>query len=662
MKANQNKGLIALSLVLVPYLIYAQTTVLEEVNIKEKKDLKTNSINVDLSKTEQEQSNSFFDMFKNSTSVDFGGGAVNAKRLYLRGLESSTLNISLDGARQGKNMFQHRGNELRINTDILKSVEVRTSSNAALGAALGGSIVMKTKDAQDFVKNNKTYGAIFKAGYATNTSSKSGTATAYQVFNDNLGAYINISRNNNENYKDGRNKEVLATAYKDRDYLFKVSLLNLKDNDLRLSINQNQNIGKFQWGGRGSDVGVHIDPNLLEKISSTKTNYTLNHKYNPSNLVNLDTNLNFSKIELIRKDKNEQYFNDTFGLKVQNHFDFDTNSFKNRVSLGFDLQKEEGISKNKSVRGGVLSKFDSLNKALFIQNRTQIDSLGINYGLRFDAYDFETGFGQAKDKTFSPNLGMDYSLNNNSLIYVNYGKNSRMTSMIPFTSMLNIPKNARYSKELKAEKATKFELGYKYHTTNVFSNEDFFSLNTNIFQTNIKNLINSEGGGRGAPLKDIFNETEKFKSKGFELQLTYAYNVFSTSLSYTQIDTNLSSKVPAASTRINENKLIRRAGGFDSKKFVWNIGFEPTDKIIINYNLNAIAGNSLIKRAGYTTHDINMQWKVSKAYPLTLFLAVNNLTNKDYAKHTTIPETNYDSGIYRHEMGRDFRFALKYEF
>ena len=48
----------------------------------------------------------------------------------------------------------------------------------------------------------KKYGAIFKTGYNTNAYMKHGNATAYQVFDNNLGAYISISGVNSDNYKD----------------------------------------------------------------------------------------------------------------------------------------------------------------------------------------------------------------------------------------------------------------------------------------------------------------------------------------------------------------------------------------------------------------------------------------------------------------------------
>ena len=47
-------------------------------------------------------------------------------------------------------MFQHMGNELRVNPHLLKAVDINTSFDASKGGALGGSIEMTTKDAQDF--------------------------------------------------------------------------------------------------------------------------------------------------------------------------------------------------------------------------------------------------------------------------------------------------------------------------------------------------------------------------------------------------------------------------------------------------------------------------------------------------------------------------------
>lgn len=673
-----NKKVISLSLVISQSILFADTSILDEIKIEENREFKTNSTDIDLEKVEQSQANSLTEVFKNNSSIEVGGGAINVQRIYLRGIESSNLNISLDGAKQGKNMFQHRSNELGINPDLLKVVNVKTSPDASKAGDLGGSIEMTTKDAQDFAKDGKNYGAIFKAGYNTNAYQKHGNATAYSVF-ENIGTYLSISGVNSDNYKDGNGNKEIATAYHDRDYLFKISMLNAKNHDLRLSINQNENSGDTRW--RGTEYRPL--PSELEKIVSTTTNYAIQHTYNPNNLLNLETNLNLTDITLDRKDENRKYENRNIGLKIQNHFDFDTASTNNRFTIGTELQKEHGkgsffisdlkpADKNRTK----YSDLDSQDFALFIQNRTEIGSFGIDYGLRFDNYEFDTGLGKAADNTFSPNIGVDYALTSNSLVYANYGKASRMSGLIPFTWALNTKIGSKYSKDLDAEKSKRYEIGYNYSKRDTFANDDYITFNANLFKTEINDLIVSKdtncssgkcGSGEGGwTLQDMYNRNDKFESKGFELKLTYAYNIFSTTFGYTQIDTNATNSDTGGVLDINEDQNIRRVGGYDSKKFVWNTGVELTKDLTVDYTLNAVAGtnildsnNNEIRRAGYTTHDINMKYNITSDW--TLFLAVNNLTNKQYAKSTTISTKN-QADTYRYEMGRDYRFALKYEF
>ncbi|WP_066352672.1 TonB-dependent receptor domain-containing protein [Aliarcobacter skirrowii] len=678
MKSNI-KATITLSFILASDLAFAQNIALQKVTIEEKKEIETNTMQINMQQVEQSQANSFKEILNNNSSIEIGGGAINVQRVYLRGIESSNLNISLDGAKQGKNMFQHRSNELGINPDLLKVVDIKTSNDASKSQALGGSIQMSTKDAQDFVKGDKKSGAILKTGYNTNANQKHGSLIAYSVFENNLGAYVSVSGLNSDDYKDGKKNKEIATAYKDRDYLFKLSLLDSNNHDLRLTINQNENSGNTRW--RGTEY--RPKPEELEKIVSTTTNYTLNHTYNPNNLVNLNTNLNLTDISLkreepknnlnIRLDGTREYENRNIGLKVQNHFDFDISSTTNRVSIGADYQKEHGKGSfephNLDKVVTKYSNLDSENKALFFQNRTTIGSLGFDYGLRYDYYTFETGLGKQSDDTFSPNIGIDYEATQNSLIYANYGKASRMSSIIPFTWALNTKIGSTYSKDLKAEKSNRYELGYKYSKKDTFLSDDYLSFNANIFQTNIKDLIVSGaiGGGSGEggrTLEDIYNKNDEFKSKGFELKLIYNYDIFSTSFAYTQIDTN-AKNMDTNGTIYNEDQNIRRVGGYDSKKFVFNGGVEIIENLNINYILNAVAktdvldsNNNEIRRAGYTTHDINLEYKLKD---WTLFFAINNLTNKQYAKATTISTKN-QADVYRYEMGRDYRFALKYEF
>ena len=663
---------------ILPTLLLGQTTVLEEILVTHNVEKKTNSIEIDLSKAEQNQVNSLLELFKNNASVEVGGGAINVQRIYFRGIESSNLTISLDGAKQGKNMFQHRSNELGINSDLLKAVDVKTSPDASIGAALAGSIIMTTKDAQDLARNHQQYGGIFKTGFNTNADVVHGNLTAYHIFNENIGAYISMSGVNSHNYKDGNNNEEIATAYHDRDYLFKLSMLDVNDHDLRVMINQNENSGDSRW--RGTEFRPL--PSELERIVSSTTNYTLQHTYNPNTLVNLHTHLNLTDIMLDRQEVHKEYENRTVGAKVQNYFDFDILSTPNRASVGIGFEKEQGKgSFDPHNLDKAITKYSDThlkNQAIFIQNKTTMDALNISYGIRFDDYEFETGLGKATDSTFSPNVGIEYAFSQDSLVYANYAKSSRMSGIIPFTWLTNIKKDAVYSSNLEAEKSVKYEIGYNYIRKNTFFKEDSMSFDVNVFQTIIKDLIVSKdvncgtgvcGSGEGGrTLQDIYNRSEDFKSKGFELKLSYLYDIFLSSFSYTQIKTNATNSDTNGVANINEDQNIRRVGGYDSKKFIWNTEVEFSNTLTVDYSLNAVAGtkvldsnNQVINRSGYTTHDISSKCKPSRNSSWTFYAAIHNLTNKQYANATTISTKN-QADVYRYEMGRDFRFSLKYEF
>jgi len=668
------KKCIGLSLIL-PYYLFAQSVTLDNIEVVDQSEQVTNTMNVDLQKIEQQQSNSIFDLFKNNSSIDVaGGGSSNAKRIYVRGVESSTLNITLDGASQGKNIFQHRGNELGINPDILKVVNVKTAFDASKGGALGGSIEMSTKDAQDFLKNGKNTGGIISTGYTTNTNSKIGSVTAYGVYDDHYGVVASVSGVNSDNYEDGNNQEMLATAYKDRNYFLKFTIADLNNHNLNLSFNQNINSGEMQWGKTGSDKGLNVNPALLENIESTTTKYSAQHNYSDGKLLNLDTNLNFTNILVDRIDTTNEYENDKIGLKVQNHFYIDTKSLNNKISVGFQIEDEESTSTQAITRLHVTNDpshyaaTSSLGKALFIQNKTTIDNLDINYGVRFDDYELETGLGNATDSTLSPNFGLDYRLNEKSTVYANYGKASRMTGTIPFTWMMSIVDDRKYSKDLQAEESTRYELGYEFKQESLIAANDTLIFDANIFKTDVENLIlpysdqnkgngtRSYAGEGGAPLSDIYNSDETHTSKGFEIKASYYLDKYFGTLAYSYIDTN---------TEFEENGeplTIRRVAGFDSKKVVLNTGMEIIDGFAIDYTLTAVDGidNDQTTRGGYVTHDISTKYQTSQSSPWTFFVAVSNLTNKYYAPHTTL--VGVDADDYRREMGRDYKFTVKYIF
>ena len=242
-----------------------------------------------------------------------------------------------------------------------------------------------------------------------------------------------------------------------------------------------------------------------------------------------------------------------------------------------------------------------------------------------------------------------------------------MTGVVPFTWLTDIKANTTYSSKLKPEESAKYELGYNYELNNLFSNDDYLNFNASIFKTSIENVIIAKditgGSGEGGKtLVDLYNSSNEFESKGYELKVSYNYDKYFTSLAFTKTDANTTNDNSSSTTGVDESITIRRIGAYDSKKLVFNTGLELTNAIYIDYTLNAVAGlNDPIQRAGYVTHDASLKYKPSSNSSWTYFVAVNNISDKYYANHSTIA-TKSSPEIYRNEMGRDFRFSIKYEF
>lgn len=136
-----------------------ETTKLDTVSIIEKSET-----NFDFKESMKTQPKNISELLKQDASIDIAGGSPNAKRLYIRGISEALTNITIDGAKQSKDLHQHRGGLSSIDTDILKSVSVNAGvSSADQGSGnLGGSIRFETVDAQDLLEDGKNYGAFIK--------------------------------------------------------------------------------------------------------------------------------------------------------------------------------------------------------------------------------------------------------------------------------------------------------------------------------------------------------------------------------------------------------------------------------------------------------------------------------------------------------------------
>ncbi|WP_104747508.1 TonB-dependent receptor domain-containing protein [Helicobacter cetorum] len=163
-----------------------------------------NKMYIDRKELQQRQSNQVQDIFRTRADVNVASGGLMAQKIYIRGIESRLLRVTIDGVAQNGNIFHHDANTV-IDPNMIKEVEViKGAANASAGpGAVAGKLAFTLIDANDFLRKGQTYGAKVEAGFFTNFGYRMNFTAAYRGKNWDMLAYYN--HQNIFYYRDGNN-------------------------------------------------------------------------------------------------------------------------------------------------------------------------------------------------------------------------------------------------------------------------------------------------------------------------------------------------------------------------------------------------------------------------------------------------------------------------
>ncbi|WP_179216957.1 TonB-dependent receptor [Humidesulfovibrio mexicanus] len=594
------------------------------------------------------QAKTLAEVFVNEPSVVVSGGGRNAQRLYLRGIESSNLNITIDGARQGGNLHQHKSGLSTLDPELLKRVEVQTGPGADRGpGALGGAISMETVDAQDLLAPGKEVGATVRTGYASSDQSWSGGSTVYGMLSENSGLYAHFSATDKRDYKTGSGATAPNTAGEDLDYFAKYSLLDLDGHSLRVSAERKSDSGLYVWGSNGSDMGFSNTPPVY--VFTTRESYTLDHRYAPGNpWIDMKMNVYYNADTVENRDGGSRYSSDGVGGALRNVMAFNIGPTSHRLTVGTDVTSED----LRSVASGVIHAHNgSKNLALFAQNKMNIGPLGVSFGGRIDDYDATYGANELSGSRGSTNFGLEYELVKGLTAFSNYGEAVRASGIIPAGWMSNITSATKLN-ITKPELSKQIDGGLRYRTEGLFLEDDHLRLEGSVFDTRMKNSITATGGPGGV-IGSVYN-AGPYSSKGWEAKAGWGMPEFETTLGYTHVSTKDEFGNPVS--------VIRRLAASTGDRLVWDNRWQALDTLSLGYTFTYVARLTDVsgqpERPGYSLHAIQSEWRPSWTPGLTLNLVVNNLLDTSYCDQTTI----YSSTGVVEEPGRDIRLGVSYKF
>lgn len=597
------------------------------------------------------------DLFDSTPSVVVSGGGRNAQRIYLRGIESTNLNMTIDGARQGRPLFQHHGSVGGLDPDMLKQVEIQTLGNADSGpGALGGSISFETLDAQDLLLPGKVTGARLKTGYSSVDDTTQGSAQAYALLKDHTGILAHVSGADRENYENGNGRDVLNTAGEDRDYLFKISMLDWAAHSLRLSAQKNTGSGHANWGGIGSDMGEALDTETAVKQDMERTSYTLDHRFAPKDqpLIDWRFNLYRNNNSLENVSAANLVESTEYGGSVKNTAAFNLGPTRHDITASMDYFKEDG-----SYTGGEQEiSNDSDNLGLALQERMKIGPVRLSVGARFDDFSADYGTETVSGDEISPNISGELEVIPGLSLFAGYSEAIRGSSIIPIQWLAVIEDGVVINdgNPVAPEESDTRQAGARYTASGLFLAEDHLRAEATYFDTRLTNTIEvAEGGRRGQPITGIYNNPDTLTSKGFEVNLTWGISQFQTRLAFSSFETEDGQGNPAG--------IIRRKTAASGDQLIWDMQWNPMPNVTLGYTLTYVADLTKVpqednERPGYVLHAVQASWQPEAVKGLTLSLAVDNLFDKYYCDQTSI-EGDYGAIS---EPGRDIRLAVSYQF
>lgn len=570
-------------------------------------------------------------LFKKAQSLSVGGGTATGQKVYMRGVEDINLNIQVDGARQGGYLFHHQGS-LFVEPEFIKSVEVRPGTGRADDGygALGGTLLLKTKNVFDFATDDHLHGGLAKTTYYSNQRYFRPTLGLFSQPMKNFGVLAMGTYKDGNSYSDGNGETIRGTSEEQQAGLIKVSgkgenfvydlgYEHVKDQGLRAP---RQNFG---WDP---------DDDLLSRQESRRDTLTLNGAWslNPDYL-NLESNLfhTSSEIRREREDEGDSKADATgIGATIANTIEHSVN----RLKFGADYIINTSIAVNGEEK--------EINHGLFAQDRLRmVKNLNLDFGARFDRHTFEAANGKDySNNAFSPNGRIEYCLEGEICVFTGYSESFR--GIRPAEALL-INGDIIYPDNLKPEKSITREAGTSFR-------KDKHEARLVFYNTDLRDLISINRGTH------VRSNTGYLETNGYEA--TYAFNdpkLVNLRLGYTQIRPTFN-----GSTILNQNLGIGTTLGD-----TWSLSLSKLlekEGILVGTFMKFVEriDTETIDKPSYNIYDIWVEYFPKRLPNWNFVVYMANIFDETYTDHGTFFATNGRDQLF--SPGRDIRVSATYNF
>ncbi|MGC1303894.1 MAG: TonB-dependent receptor [Caulobacteraceae bacterium] len=494
--------------------------------------------------------------------------------ISVRGMQDfGRVNVMIDGARQDFQESGHAANgTVYVDPALLGGVDVTrgTTSTADGAGAIGGVVNLRTIGIDDVLAPNWRYGFTTTDMYGTNHYDGSGMVAAGARVNDRIDVVGAFSLRNSGNYEDGDGDVQPGTYQRLRSGLIKTDIVTGADQTLQLGAIFYSN--DFANGSEG----------IISKDSVDSTTVTAKYHWAPSgnSLVDFHINGFYAGTRLSEDTPSFQavttapantthYHLTTLGIDADNISRFPLGPVSTTLDYGGEYYHDKVTTTDLTGDTGETPSGGRGLGGLFVQADLAWRIFQLTGGLRYDTYSLDgSGVNQTGGFTNAPVGAFDIHKSSSAVspkvtfaatplkglqVYSSYGLGFRppattetlFSGAHPGLDFLRFIPNP----DLAPERTHGWEVGAKLDYHNVLRANDAFSLQGDVFDTQIRDYIAQTlvvGAPDPAspipiPLEGFFyqNMPGTTKTEGFELQGSYDAKIVFANLSYANIRTKL---------------------------------------------------------------------------------------------------------------------------
>lgn len=645
--------------------LWAQDHHLEAVDVREKlvSDI-TTTVTSDM--VQAHAARSLGEMLRDEAAVSVGGGAAIAQKLYIRGIEDSMLNTTLDGAAQSGRAFHHQS-RLLIDPDLIKSVEIdRGASPASAGpGALAGSIRMTTKDGRDLLRKGQQFGGSVHGGIASNDGHCWGGAV-YGLLGEQVDFLLSTNRNDNDDYKAGNGERQIYSGSTQTSSLGKLNWRMAPGHRLSLGYQTVQDKGTRYlrpnfWQAQGNS----LMPQNTERDTLTATYLFNGSEFVPAMEVNL-----FSDEMRVKRSTTaaQPQFNKPLGYQFGEEIASNGVNFKAstrlagatvRYGLNYHRFEMNAIHPRPPVISTSTGHEKSDVKGVFAESSIPLSAqFLLGMGARYDWYSYTDNHHQKiTSNGLSPNLSLTWMASDALSLRASAARALRGAGLkeafyVDNTRWKNNP-------DLNPEKANNFEVGLNYAAGP-------WTAKAAVFRQKIQNFITTTTGASW-----VIDNVGTMKSDGYELGLGWASGVWRTNITVASADPKLNGYDlgdEAYGMGVSTGRSWNLSLGHHLKP--WNLDIEWAARFVESKTsteyLISERRTATKRKAGFGTHDVYVNWLPQGDERLRVTLGIRNLFNKSYYEQGSyayyVDSTGAASGRGFTEPGRNVRLDVTWKY